>query len=143
MGMSSNEPPATPEAPQAPRVAMRPKKTADSNGHSGTIHINGGTQRDAHGIEVFVKVEFLAQRHVDGDVGRRRAREECVQTALLQASEQERIRILTQHHKRNERIENQSIDQHATHQEQQQVTISREDFEAAFRYCCEYQSLTS
>ena len=30
MGMSSNDPPATPDAPQAPMVAIRPRKMADA-----------------------------------------------------------------------------------------------------------------
>ena len=45
-------------------------KGKDSDGHGGTVHVDGGAQRNADGIVVLIKVKLLAERHVDGNIGR-------------------------------------------------------------------------
>ena len=78
MGMSSREPPATPEAPQAPRADMALRTMAagrvtgdaqrvgrsqrhDGDGDSRTIHIDGSAQRDGDGIHILIEAQLLAQ----------------------------------------------------------------------------------
>ena len=39
---------------------VRHGKGKNSDGHGGTVHVDGGTQRNADGIEVLIKTELLA-----------------------------------------------------------------------------------
>lgn len=49
------------------------ERVGGSHGHDGdgdgrAVHVDGGAQRNGHGVHVLVKPELLAQLHVDGDV---------------------------------------------------------------------------
>ena len=99
---------------QTHRVGHRQRE--DGDGHRRTVHVDGGAQRYADGVELLVEPQLLAQRHVYGDVGRRRAGEESLQAAFLEAGEEERVGVLAQHHERYQGVEDKGVDQHAAHQ---------------------------
>lgn len=103
------------------------------DGDGSAAHVDGSTQRNADGVEVLFDAEPLAERHVDGDVGCRRPREEGVQSAHTQTGEQQRIGVAARQQKREQRIEDERLGRHAAHQEEQQVAVGGEDVEAVLR----------
>ena len=119
---------------------MRHRQRKDGDGHRRTVHVDGGAQRDADGVELLVEPQLLAQRHVDGDIGGRRAGEEGLQAALLEACKEQRIGVLAQHDERDERIEHQRVDKHAAHQKQEQMAIGGEHREAILAHRREHQA---
>ena len=75
MGISSREPPATPEAPQAPRAlhsaqhdgcrqrhlnaqGVSSGQRHDGDGDGGTVHVDGGAQRDGDGVHILVQTQL-------------------------------------------------------------------------------------
>ena len=49
----------------------------------GTVHVDGGAQRDGDGVHVLIQTQLFAQSHVHGDVGGGAAGEEGGQAGLI------------------------------------------------------------
>lgn len=86
-GISSSEPPATPEAPAGSERGdntekdrrgesdlhphrMRHSQGEDGDGDRRTVHVDGRSERYADRIEILVQPHTLAQGHVDGYISR-------------------------------------------------------------------------
>ncbi len=113
IGMSSSEPPATPEAPHAPRADMIESKIRrgqrdlhtqrigrgqrhDGDGDGRAVHVDRRAKGDRDGVEVLVHAELFAHRHVHWGYSPRKSGEERRQAAFTQAAEHQRIGIAAQ-----------------------------------------------
>ena len=102
----------------------------DGDGSPG--HVDGGPQRDRHRVGVFVKAQFLAQGHVDRNVGGRRPGEEGGDAAFAQAGEDQRIGVAAGLAEDDQRVDDQGDEQHGAQQHGQQVHVAGDGLEAAF-----------
>ena len=87
-----------------------------------------------------MQIQALAQRHVDGNVGRRAAREKGRDRAFAQAGEDQRVRIAAHGQKDDEGIHHQRDQQHAAHQHQQQPAIAGQRAQARLGQCAGHQA---
>ena len=102
----------------------------DGDGDGGTVHVDGGAQRDGHGIHVLIQPQLLTQGHIHGDVGGGAAGEEGGQAGLFQAAEHQRVRIAVQVDEHNERRNDEGHEQHGAHQQGQQLAVLGKDGQA-------------
>ena len=86
----------------------------DGNGRAG--HIDGAAERNGHGIRLAGNAEAAAEMEVNGQVGRRRAGEESVQTAVDGAGPDQGIRIPAGHEKNQERVDDECDEEHGHHE---------------------------
>ena len=77
-----------------------------------------------------MQIQALAQRHVDGNVGRRAAREKGRDRAFAQAGEHQRVGVAAHGQKDDERVHDQGDEQHATHQHQKQLAVAQQRTQA-------------
>ena len=118
------------------KAHFNPQRVGHTHGHDGNgnctaVHVDGGSQGNAHRIEVFVQPQFFAKPHVDGNVGGRRAGEERLEAAFFQASPQQGIGVLPGGDEGPQWIEYQCIEQHAAHQQEHQGSIGGEHLHSA------------
>ena len=103
----------------------------DSDGDSCTVHVDGSAERNGYGVVVFVQTELLAEVHVDRNVCCGGTGEEGGETALTDAAENEWIGILLQGHGYDERIEDESHDEHTADEDEEKLAVVGEDAHAA------------
>ena len=96
----------------------------DGNGDRCTTHVDGRTKRDGDGVGILIKSEILAQLHVYRNVGGRASCEECCDTTVLQAAQNQRIWILACADESNDRVDHQCDKEHGSHQYTDQTAIA-------------------
>ena len=102
---------------------MRRRQREYGNGNRRTGHIDGGAQRNRYRIGVFVQIEFFRQRHIDRNIGGRRAGKECGNAAFAQAQQHQRVGVAADFQEHDQRVHHQRHKQHAAHQHQQQLAV--------------------
>ena len=112
----------------------------DGDGDGGTVHVDGGAQRDGHGIHILVQTQLFAQGHVHGDVGGGAAGEEGHDAALLQAAEHQRIGVAPDAQEDQNGVDDQGHEKHTARQDAEQAAVVHEGGEAGLRYRGEHQT---
>ena len=102
----------------------------DGDGDGGTVHVDGGAQRDGDGVHILVQTQLFAQGHVHGDVGGGAAGEEGGQAGLTQAAEHQRIGVAAQIEEHDEGGDDEGHEQHGAHQQGQQLAVLGKDGKA-------------
>ena len=113
----------------AERVHRGERHDRDRDGSAG--HVDGRAERDGHGVELLIQTEALAQGHIHGDVRGGRAREESGHAALLEAFEHQRIGVLAHGGKGHDGVDDERREQHAAHEQEQQLAVLGEDGQTA------------
>ena len=115
-------------------------QTHHGDGDGCSVHIDGAPQRDAHRVEVLIEAQTLAERHVDGYVGSRRAGEEGAHGTFPEAPPQERVGVAPEQAGADEGVDHQHHHQHAAYEQEQQLAVGAENLQSALAHRSIYQS---
>ena len=146
-GISSREPPATPDAPHADTAASTEKNNRsrnvdrnaqrvsrgerhNGNSHRSTAHVDGRAQRNRNAVGVFVEVQLLAQRHVHWNVRGRATSKERSKARFAQAAKNERVGVRLSNNANHNGVGDKRDEEHAAHEHGQKQTILGENLDA-------------
>ena len=91
---------------------MDSSQSHDGNGDGCAGHVDRRAERDRNGIRIRVDAEFLSQREVDRDVGRRAARKEGRDAGCLDAFPDQRVRIAVDLGINDDRVDDEGEEEH-------------------------------
>ena len=103
----------------------------DNDGDGRAGHIDGAAERNGHGVRLTGNAEAAAEMEVNGQVGRRGAGEEGIQPAVDSAGPDQRIRIPAGHEEDQERVDDESDEEHGHHENDDNMQVIQQVGETA------------
>ena len=88
----------------------------DSDRDGSTVHVDRRTKRNRYRICITVKSHFFTDFHIDWDIGCRTSGEEDCYPTDTEAFKNKRIRVLANHEKDDQWIDDQGYKSHGTNQ---------------------------
>ena len=86
------------------------------NGDGCTVHVNGSSQRDGYGIGILIHSPLFTGLHIHRNIGCGASGEERSNGTLLQALEDQRVRVLADTPEHDDRVGHKVDKQHGTYQ---------------------------
>ena len=112
----------------------------DGDGHGGTIHVDGGAQRNRYGIYVLIEAEFFAQLHIDRNVRSGGTGEERGHAGFLETTVDQWIRIAAQVDEDDQRSEYKHHEQHGADKQKKQRAVLGEGCETVIGHIGEHKA---